>query len=262
MGIAVNAIQTLIGSYPTGLFTAHHWFNDSPADTDPTFAGAGFFIGGDLPFGVIYELHDAPAGKRFKWVESIQYVTPLGHIVNNAKILAGFGSSVPVEEFFFDRPRGMLLFHEPSTTSIIVEMLQGAFVELWGLYIDIPLIGITQPTWTPTPDVPAIFPTTFDGTVFAGLTDSGTLAIDPGAVGVRIDATTVPTALGSEAGDPVRIFDLGWINWADINGFRTRERVTSAHWESFPRKATLSDVLGFTFHPGVVATVTCLMENV
>ena len=261
MSIAVSTIESLIGTYPISLFTAHHWFKDYPTNTNPVFDDMGFFSGGDLPFGLVVELHTVPAGAAYAFLNSLQYVTPYAQVVNNAKLAGGYGGTLPIEVFNIDRPRQLLLFHEPSTTSIYLELLHGATLQVWGLYIDIPLITPTQPAWTTAIVGPTSFDPTFDGTAFAGLFDSGSLALDDGTVAIRVDVTTLPTSLGEEAGDPTMIFDIGWINWGDTIGFETRQRVTGTHWESKRPDPVPRNVLGYSFHAGVVATVTCLQPN-
>jgi hypothetical protein len=261
MGIAVSAIQSLIGTYPTGLFTAHQWYSDYPTDSDATFFGTGYFSSGDLPFGVIYEVHNTPTDLPLLFLESPKFARVMGHVVNNAKILGGYSSAVPVEEFIMDRPRGMLLFHEPSTTSIVVEMLEGSYCELWGLYLDIPLIGITQPTWNATSPGVTAYPPTVDGSVYTGLTDIGSFALDIGTIGVRWDLTIVPDRLGVVEGDPASLWDVGWMRWADDNAASDRIFLTAEHWENFDGAAARSTAVHYTLLPGVEATATVLHAN-
>lgn len=261
MSVSVSTIESLLSSYPLGLMTAHQWYSDFPTNSNATFQGTGYFSGGDLPFGMIVELHDAPAGAAFVWRDSIEFLKPYGHIVNNAKILGGYSSTLPVEEFLVTRPAQLFMFHEPSTTSIIVETLGPAFFEIWGLYIDIPFVTPTQMTWNQTGTGETFFAPTIDGTVTAGLTDMGSLALDEGTVGVRVDIESSPDFLGSVEGDPVYVYDLGWINFGDSSAFETRQRVTGLHWEYLRSGQPPALVVSYSFSPMVVATITCLLAN-
>lgn len=261
MSIAVSTIQSLVGQFPLGLMTAHHWYSDYPTNTDFVFGPAGYFSGGDLPFGMIYELHDIPAAAGHDWTESIVYPQPLGKLVNNAAIAGGYSSAMPVEEFLLDRPRGLLQFHEPSTTSIVLELLSGTTTQIWGLYIDIPLITPTQMTWNPTTPAPTDAPSTYDGTVFSGLTGAGTLSLGPGTVGVRVDVTVIPPSRGVQIGEVYSYYDLGWVNWSDGDGYRSREWITGAVWESRPVQEDAARVLAYTLTDGVEATFTQLLRT-
>lgn len=257
----ISSIETLISQYPLGILTAHQWYSDFPTDADATFSGTGLFSGGDLPFGLVVELHDVPAGAAFNWRDSIQYRQSWGHIVNNAAIAGGYGSTLPVEEFLLTRPRELFRFHEPTTSSIVLEMLGGSFAEIWGLYIDIPLITPTQMSWSSSGTASTSFEPTFDGTAYPGLTDTGVLPLDDYVVGVRVEVTTLPPALGTEFGTPDYIWELGWINWGSPHGFNTREFVTNTTFESMRPSTAARDLLGYSLHAGVVATITNLLPN-
>lgn len=258
MSTAVTTIESLIGSYPIGLMTAHAWYADHPTDSDPFFGPAGFFSGGDLPFGLAFELHDIPATLGHDWTESIIFPTPLVHIVNNAALAGGIGSTLPVEEFFLARPRGLVTFHEPSTQSIVLETVQGVTVKLWGLYIDIPLVTPSQMTWTPTSPAPTPNVATIDSTAYAGLTGQGSIAVDASIVAVRVDVTATLPGKGEDAGDPVTTYDLGWVNWGDATGFRSRDAIRSLSWESWANPPGGVSVLGYSLSLGTVATITLL----
>jgi len=261
MSTAVSTIQSLVGTFPLGLMTAHQWWADHPTDSDPFFGPSGDFTGGDLPFGIIYELHDIPAYFGHDWTQSILFRDPLGKLTNNAQLLGGFGSSLPVEEFFLARPRGLLTFHEPSTTSLDLELRLGVTAKIWGLYIDIPLITPTQMTWTPSSPSPTTNPAVRDGTASSGLTGNGTLTLGPGTIGVRVDVTTIPTDRSQADGATITYWDLGWINWSDGDGFRHREFITGAVWESFPTQPDAARVLAYSLTDGVVATITQLLAT-
>lgn len=240
---------------------AYKWYSDYPTNLNATFSGTGFFNGGDLPYGLVVELHSPPSGAAFNWRDSIEYRQPWGHIVNNAFLEGGYGSTLPVEEFLITRPREAFRFHEPTTDSIILEMLAGSFAEIWGLYLPIPFLTVTQMGWHTTGTASTSFEPTFDGTSYAGLTDTGVIPLDDDLVGVRVDVTTLPAELSVQAGTPDHVWDIGWLNWGSPHGFGDREWITGSTYESLRPAVARRDLLGYTLHPGVVATITNLLTN-
>ncbi len=260
MSIPITTVQNLIGDHPLGLFTAHHWYSDYPANTT-FFFDSGYLSGGDLPFGIIYEIYNTPADFSYDWPNSLRFRQPLARLVNNAAIAGGYGSTLPVEEFFLDRPRGLLRFNEPSTTSIDIDCVFGATLQLWGLYIDIPLITPTQMSFTSATSSVGPFPPTFDGTAVSALTGQGGIVLDQLAKGVRVDCTTIPPQLGSELGEPTFYFGLGWVAFGDAHGFQPPQRITSASCNLFPKTDTRIDRIGYTLSFGVEATITSLISN-
>jgi|KBSSwiStaDraftv2_1062776.scaffolds.fasta_scaffold79705_4 hypothetical protein len=260
MSIAVSTIESLISQYPLGFMDLHQWYADHPTDTDPFF-GIGSFAGGDLPFGIAYELHDIPSTEGHDWTESIVYPNPLGKLVNNVSLHVGMGSALPIEEFFLNRPRGLLTFHEPSTTSIVLELRDGVTAKIWGLYLPIPFVTPTQMTWTPVTPAPTLAPSTYDGFAWGTVTGDGALSLGPGTVGVRVDITALPPSRGREAGTPITYWDLGWINWSDGDGFRSREFIEGASWESRPVQPQSARVLAYSLTAGVEATFTQLLQT-
>ncbi len=261
MSIAVSTIQSLIGQYPMSLFTAHQWYSDYPTNSDATFTSEGEFSGPDLPFGLIYEVHDAPSGIRQLGLASTRFPYPLATITNNAKILAGYGSTIPVEMFELDRPRGILLFHEPSTTTIAVDLVVGVFLELWGLYIDIPLITPTQPHWTAGGAVSSSYAGSLEATAYPGLSGFGAVPMDNTAYGARIDLTTLPDSYGRVDGAVTRLFGVGWVNWANGSGDAAPEFIESESHVTIAPLGRTTDALQYSLSAGIVATITFLYPN-
>lgn len=64
------------------------------------------------------------------------------------------------------------------------------------------------------------------GAAHSGLTGNGVLTVQ-GLLGLRIDITTVPGRLGRVLGDPVSLWDAGWINLGTADGFGPRVFITS-----------------------------------
>ncbi len=261
MSIAVSTITSLIGNTPLGLMSAHHFFSNHPTDTNPNFSGKGYFSGGDLPFGLIYQFTIIDATAAHRWTESLVFTNALAHIVNLADIHAGFTLPVPVEEFFPNRDIGLLLFDEPTTSRITVEFVGGNQCDFWGLYIDIPLVTPSQPTWTQTSSSGNTLTPYESGAVFTGLSGTGTLALSGNAVGAQINVTTVPPYIGETAGTPITLFDVGWVTWGDGFAFRERERITSEAFQTFPRRPAFAPALGYSLNAGVVISVTELLDR-
>lgn len=98
------------------------------------------------------------------------------------------------------------------------------------------------------------------GTVHTGLTGSGQISVQ-GLVGAKILVTTMPSYVGEEAGDPTEYFELGWFAWGTADGFRTREFLTHAPHLTLPEQAGALTLLGYSWSPGVVVTITELVRE-
>lgn len=92
------------------------------------------------------------------------------------------------------------------------------------------------------------------------VSDSGELELS-GAIGARIDLTTVPGRAGVEVGDPDTLFDIGWFRWGDATGWGPRQRIDADPLVSLPAQAGVYTRLGYTLTPGVEATVTVLVRE-
>ena len=93
------------------------------------------------------------------------------------------------------------------------------------------------------------------GAAHSGLSGLGTLTI-PSCIGIQVDLTTVPGWIGEEAGSPPEIFESGWFSWGTPDGFIGREFISHDPQLSFPPKAEQYTRIGYSFAPGVVATIT------
>lgn len=261
MASNITTILSLANNIPLSLLTAHPWYSDFPTNSDATFSGCGFFSGGDLPFGMVVELHNVAAGTPSLGHEISTYPKSYAHIANNAHLSGGYSSTLPCEEFYLARPRQLIRFFEPSTTSISVDMVAGVFLEIWGLYVDIPLITPTQMSWNSTLPAGIDLDVYVTGATYSGITDFGTLALSPGTIGVQVNVTVIPAESGSYAGNPLHRYQLGWINWGDGFGFRDREWITSSAFQSFPRAPQYAPAIGYSLTPGTEISVTELIER-
>lgn len=98
------------------------------------------------------------------------------------------------------------------------------------------------------------------GTVHSGLTGNGDFAVS-GILGLFVSLSSVPNSVGEEAGDPVTLFDAGWINVGDSSGWRSRERIRSQQWVHFPQAAGEVTRVGYSLNPLVTATITELRRE-
>jgi hypothetical protein len=97
-------------------------------------------------------------------------------------------------------------------------------------------------------------------TAHAGLTGAGSIVVQ-GLLGVRIDLTTVPGSVTQDASTPPFLFNVGWVSAMDANGFIEETRAHAAHQVWFPRVAADATLIGYSFTPGVIATITELQRE-
>lgn len=96
---------------------------------------------------------------------------------------------------------------------------------------------------------------TIDGSVHSGLSGNGEFAVQ-GLIGCRVTLTTLPSSVGLESGDPLVVWDAGWISFGDAGGFAPRQFVSASPIEIFPRAAGTYTRIGYSLATGVVATIT------
>ena len=97
------------------------------------------------------------------------------------------------------------------------------------------------------------------GAAHAGLTGNGAVAVH-GLLGVRVDITTAPSRLGSAAGDPVALWDAGWINLGTADGFGQRVFITSNPLLKLGVSPAVTQV-GYSIPGDVVVTITELVRE-
>jgi len=91
------------------------------------------------------------------------------------------------------------------------------------------------------------------GTVHPGLSGNGQFSVQ-GILALSVQLTTVPTQLGLEMGNPNELFDVGWITEGTANGWKPSVRVD--HSPTFVPVAPETTLIGYSLHPGVVATIS------
>lgn len=99
-----------------------------------------------------------------------------------------------------------------------------------------------------------------DGAAHTLLSGNGELTL-AGVLGARVDITTLPGRAGRADGDPVTLFDLGWIAWGDTTGFRDREFIRRETQLSLPAAPGVFTRIGYTLAPDVVATITEILRE-
>lgn len=95
------------------------------------------------------------------------------------------------------------------------------------------------------------------GEVDAGLSGNGSIGCF-GILGVKVDITTAPSRLGLTGGDPVTVWDAGWINIGTPDGFGPRQFITSDPFVIMPVSAAAT-VIGYSIPDDVVVTITQLV---
>lgn len=92
------------------------------------------------------------------------------------------------------------------------------------------------------------------GATHAGLTGHGGFAVQ-GILGLCVTFTGGGSVIGTEIGTPDTLFDVGWVNVGDGNGYRSRERIRSNPWVYFPQAAGEITLVGYTLNPLVTAAI-------
>jgi hypothetical protein len=98
-----------------------------------------------------------------------------------------------------------------------------------------------------------------EDTVHSGLSGAGSFLIGASTIAVKVDLTTVSNAVGELTGDPNVLFDAGYVTpilaEAPMAGSRI---VYASQLVPLPR---LTESVGYTLGPGVVATFTELVPG-
>jgi hypothetical protein len=97
------------------------------------------------------------------------------------------------------------------------------------------------------------------GTAHAGLTGTGQFTVS-GILGLSVNLTTTPARVGETYGDPVQLFDVGWVNVGSADGFGPRHLISS---DPFIIRPVAGDVtlVGYSIPADVVVTITELVRE-
>jgi hypothetical protein len=97
------------------------------------------------------------------------------------------------------------------------------------------------------------------GASHAGLSGNGVLTV-AGIIGIKVDLTTLPGRLGDTLGDPVTLWDAGWINLGTADGFGPRQFIASDPFLVFPVSGAVTQV-GYSIPADVACTITELVRE-
>jgi hypothetical protein len=93
------------------------------------------------------------------------------------------------------------------------------------------------------------------GAVHSGLSGQGTFTIN-GLIGLKIAITTVPASYGEAVAEPTFRFLDSWVSVLTSDGLIDERRITALAQVWTPRIASESTVWGYSFGPGIVASIT------
>jgi hypothetical protein len=93
------------------------------------------------------------------------------------------------------------------------------------------------------------------GTTHSGVTGSGSISVSD-LIGVKITITASnPGVLGTEAGDPERLWNAGRYNWGTADGWSSPQWLNSTETLAFPPFGGAYTLFGYSLTPGTVADI-------
>lgn len=93
----------------------------------------------------------------------------------------------------------------------------------------------------------------------SGLSGNGSIGVQ-GILGVKVDITTAPDRLGLESGEPIAIWEAGWINIGTPDGYGPRHFITSDPFVLMPVSGAAT-VIGYSIPDDVTVTITQLVRE-
>lgn len=97
------------------------------------------------------------------------------------------------------------------------------------------------------------------GAAHSGLSGNGTITVS-GLIGLKIDLTTTPSRLGTVLGDPIALWDAGWVNLGTTDGFGPRQFITSDPTIILPVSGAVT-VIGYSIPSDCTVTITELIRE-
>lgn len=97
------------------------------------------------------------------------------------------------------------------------------------------------------------------GTAHAALSGNGSFAVQA-ILGLKIDITTAPARLGQELGEPIALWDAGWVNVGTADGYGPRIFITSDPMLVQPIMGDVT-IVGYSIPADVVVTITELVRE-
>jgi hypothetical protein len=92
------------------------------------------------------------------------------------------------------------------------------------------------------------------------ISGSGELSVQ-GLLGAKVVLGALPGSVGVESGDPAELWEVGWINWGNPDGFSARSWINCSPFISLPAVAGQYTRIGYSLKPGVTATLTELIRE-
>lgn len=100
---------------------------------------------------------------------------------------------------------------------------------------------------------------TIHGASHTGLSGSGSFAVQ-GLIGLSVDITTAPARLGTAAGDPVSLWDAGWVNLGTSDGFGPRQFIASDPFLIQPVPGNVT-VVGYSIPADVTVAINEIVRE-
>lgn len=97
------------------------------------------------------------------------------------------------------------------------------------------------------------------GAAHSGLSGTGEIDVQ-GLIGAKITAS-VPGRAGVDLGNPDVVYDIGWINWGNADGFIPREKLVTSPQLSFPNAAGSFTKIGYSIPSDVTITILELVRE-
>lgn len=98
-----------------------------------------------------------------------------------------------------------------------------------------------------------------EATVHSSLTGNGSFTLADAAIAVKVTLTTIPGYIGEAAGSPNIFFDAGFVSTITVEAPQTTQRILYA--DQLIGLPILTEQIGYSLAPGVVATITELVRG-
>lgn len=118
------------------------------------------------------------------------------------------------------------------------------------------LLGLVQSIWA---SLPVPLTSYAEGTVHDALAGNGSFVLVGAALAIKIEVLTIPSFVGQEDGDPVRLFDVGYVTTITAEAPQATTRLQYAS-QLVPLPA-LTESIGYSLSPGVNARITELVRG-
>lgn len=106
-------------------------------------------------------------------------------------------------------------------------------------------------------DVPFAY---VQGALHSGLSGSGEITVQ-GLIGCLVTVTAHGSFTGTESADPDVLFEAGWFNWGNADGFSTRTFINCSPQISLPEAAGQYTRIGYTLPVGVTISIRELVRE-